>query len=154
LLEALAGLGSPVASPKDSARYISEIPQNPYDECMRTGNLAGQLTQHYVSTVQRHLTRITHLQPGQTMKDLPEHLWHESYRRRACRRVKDGTPSERRGGAPAGLKRLRGNLNCLTITGAATSEFVHPHEDRTLTPRECARVQSFFDAFQFHGSPQ
>jgi DNA (cytosine-5)-methyltransferase 1 len=46
--------------------------------------------------------RIAALMPGQTMRDLPEHLHHESYRRRAFRRVMDGTPTERRGGAPAG----------------------------------------------------
>jgi len=30
--------------------------------------------------------------------------------------------------------------------------FVHPEENRLLTPRECARIQSFPDDFVFHGS--
>ncbi len=90
--------------------------------------------------------------PGQTMKDLPEHLQHESFRRRAFRRVMDGTPVERRGGAPSGLKRLFADEPSLTITSAATREFVHPTEDRLLTLRECARLQTFPDSFVFAGS--
>ena len=98
------------------------------------------------------LERVRGLTPGQTMKDLPEHLQHESFRRRAFRRVMDGTPVERRGGAPSGLKRLFADEPSLTITSAATREFVHPTEDRLLTLRECARLQTFPDSFVFAGS--
>ena len=98
------------------------------------------------------LDRIRALKPGQTMKDLPEHLWHETYRRRAYRRVMDGTPSARRGGPPAGLRRLVGDQPSKAITSGAVSEFVHPTEDRTLTLRECARLQTFPDNFQFVGT--
>lgn len=98
------------------------------------------------------LERISALKIGQTMKDLPEHLQHDSFKRRAARRVCDGTPSEKRGGAPSGLKRLSYDEPCLTITSAATSEFVHPTQNRTLTIRECARVQTFPDSFRFFGT--
>lgn len=98
------------------------------------------------------LERVRGLAPGQTMKDLPEHLQHESFRRRAFRRVMDGTPVERRGGAPSGLKRFFEHEPSLTITSAATREFVHPTEDRLLTLRECARLQTFPDSFVFAGS--
>ena len=81
------------------------------------------------------------------MKDLPQSLQHDSFKRRASRRVCDGTPSEKRGGAPSGLKRLSYDEPCLTITSAAPSEFVHPTQNRTLTIRECARIQTFPDAF-------
>tara|TARA_Y100000310_G_scaffold20892_2_gene20235 strand:+ start:1780 stop:3015 length:1236 start_codon:yes stop_codon:yes gene_type:complete len=96
--------------------------------------------------------RMHALKPGQTMKDLPEELWHETYRRRAYRRVMDGTPTERRGGAPAGLRRLDPDQPSKAITSGAPSEFVHPVEDRALTLRECARIQTFPDDFQFFGS--
>ena len=96
--------------------------------------------------------RIQLLQPGQTMRDLPEELWHDSYKRRANRRVMDGTPSERRGGAPAGLRRLRADQPSKAITAAASAEFVHPTENRLLTLRECARIQTFPDWFFFQGS--
>ena len=98
------------------------------------------------------IDRIRALKPGQTMKDLPERLWHETYRRRAYRRVMDGTPSERRGGPPSGLRRLHGDQPAKAITSGATSEFVHPTDDRTLTLRECARIQTFPDDFRFSGT--
>jgi len=96
--------------------------------------------------------RVEMLKQGQTMKDLPEELWHPSFARRANRRVADGTPTEKRGGAPSGLKRLIADQPSKAITTGATSEFVHPTEDRNLTLRECARIQSFPDSFQFLGT--
>ena len=98
------------------------------------------------------LDRISSLKPGETMRHLPEHLQHASFKKRANRRVADGTPSERRGGAPSGLKRLMASEPCLTITSAATREFIHPSENRTLTIRECARIQTFPDTFKFIGN--
>jgi DNA (cytosine-5)-methyltransferase 1 len=92
------------------------------------------------------------LKPGQRMRDLPEELWHESYHKRAHRRVMDGTPSERRGGAPAGLRRLADDEPSKAITGGALRDFVHPTEDRPLTIRECARLQTFPDDFLFVGT--
>jgi len=96
--------------------------------------------------------RIQALLPGQTMKDLPDDLQHDSFKRRAFRRVKDGTPTDKRGGAPSGLKRLIAGEPSLTITSASTREFVHPTKDRCLTMRECARLQGFPDEFEFCGS--
>ena len=98
------------------------------------------------------LCRILGLKEGGTMKDLPKELQHESYARRSMRRVCDGTPSEKRGGAPSGLKRLVYSEPCLTITGSCTGEFVHPTQNRMLTIRECARVQTFPDDFIFCGT--
>ncbi|NOD32831.1 DNA cytosine methyltransferase [Ruegeria atlantica] len=98
------------------------------------------------------LLRASHLQQGQRMRDLPEELWHDSYKRRAYRRVRDGTPTEKRGGAPSGLRRLVGDEPSKAITGGALRDFVHPFEDRPLTIRECARLQSFPDEFLFEGT--
>lgn len=113
----------------------------------------GEPEDHYRAPLEgRDLERARMLRPGQTMKDLPESCWHDSYRRRAFRRVMDGTPTERRGGAPAGLRRLRLEEPSKAITGAAHNEFVHPREDRCLTVRECARLQTFPDRFRFFGS--
>lgn len=97
-------------------------------------------------------TRAHFLKPGQRMRDLPEALWHESYRKRAYRRVMDGTPTERRGGPPAGLRRLLADEPSKAITGGALRDFVHPTEDRPLTIRECARIQTFPDDFVFIGT--
>lgn len=98
------------------------------------------------------LKRAQMLAPGQSMKDLPEVMWHPSYRRRAYRRVMDGTPTERRGGAPSGIKRLRAEEPSKAITGAASREFIHPSEPRPLTIRECALLQTFPVDFVFKGT--
>lgn len=108
------------------------------------GHFTGRLSEE-------DLARIRLLHPGQTMRDLPEELWHDSYKRRANRRVMDGTPTERRGGAPAGLRRLDGSQPSKAITSFARNEFVHPVEHRFLTLRECARIQTFPDSFEFEG---
>jgi DNA (cytosine-5)-methyltransferase 1 len=98
------------------------------------------------------LERAVALKPGQTMRDLPKELQHESFQRRSFRRVMDGTPTERRGGAPAGVKRLKPDEPSKAITGGACAEFIHPVEHRPLTIRECARLQTFPDEFLFFGS--
>ena len=52
--------------------------------------------------------------------------------------------------------RLDWNQPTMTITTRfdtpAGGRFIHPEQDRTLTPREAARVQSFPDSFEFTGS--
>jgi DNA (cytosine-5)-methyltransferase 1 len=98
------------------------------------------------------LKRARLLLPGQWMRDLPEELWHESYKRRAFRRVMDGTPAERRGGAPAGIRRLRADEPSKAITGGALRDFLHPTEHRPLTIRECATLQTFPTDFRFWGN--
>jgi DNA (cytosine-5)-methyltransferase 1 len=92
------------------------------------------------------------LRPGQSMRDLPTDLQHSSFARRAFRRVKDGTPTEKRGGAPTGMRRLRADEPSKAVTGGARTEFLHPQEHRPLTLRECARLQTFPDDFTFSGT--
>lgn len=96
--------------------------------------------------------RISALQQGQTMKNLEPALQHASFRRRASRRVQDGTPSEKRGGAPSGIRRLKGDEPSKAITSAASSEFIHPDEDRMLTLREAALIQTFPSSYAFVGT--
>lgn len=100
----------------------------------------------------KDLERAMALSQGQSMRDLPEELQHPSFRRRALRRVMDGTPSENRGGPPSGVKRLVGEEPSKAITSAANTEFLHPFENRPLTIRECARLQTFPDEFVFTGN--
>lgn len=40
-----------------------------------------------------------------------------------------------------------------TVTSHCLDEFVHPQYDRALTVRECARLQSFPDSYNFIGGP-
>jgi len=128
--EALGQLGEPALTTQDQAIQ---------------GHLASSVSE-------ADLRRFQLLRQGQTMRDLPKELQHRSYDRRANRRVADGMPTERRGGAPAGLRRLCADEPSKAITSAANREFVHPVEDRCLTLRECARLQGFPDDFQFVGN--
>lgn len=113
----------------------------------------AELTDHVFKPLSGDdLRRAQMLLPGQWMKDLPEELWHDSYKRRAFRRVMDGTPTERRGGAPAGIRRLKADEPAKAITGGALRDFLHPMEHRSLTIRECATLQTFPKQFRFFGS--
>ncbi len=150
--EALAGLGSVVNNNKDLSFYAKKTPINRYDALMRDGNTSEGVSLHNTSISENLKNLLSKMKPGDTMKNLPVEYWHNSYEKRAFRRVKDGTPTEKRGGSPSGLKRLSGNLNALTITSATPREFIHPHENRPLTLREAARLQSFPDNFQFFGN--
>lgn len=150
LREAIEALPEP--SREDSAVLSYSVPaETKLEEYFRDS--ACEVSDHYAPEFNGvQLERMKSLRPGGTMKDLPDELQHASFKRRAKRRVMDGTPSEKRGGAPSGLKRLFFDEPCLTITGAATRELIHPVQHRPLTIRECARVQTFPDTFAFEGS--
>lgn len=49
--------------------------------------------------------------------------------------------------------RLVGKDAAPTVTSHCLDEFVHPKYDRALTVRECARLQSFPDSYDFCGGP-
>ena len=49
--------------------------------------------------------------------------------------------------------RLRWNEASPTVTSHCLDEFVHPEQARALTVRECARLQSFPDSYDFVGGP-
>ena len=142
-----AHLAAPRLAPTaTAAETLEDLPQP-------ARQAPGKPADHYSSPIRgERMLKIEALQPGQTMRDLPEKLRHPSYRRRASRRVQDGTPTERRGGAPAGMRRLRPDQPSKAITGGAGGELIHPSQNRFLTLRECARLQTFPDNFVFHGT--
>lgn len=49
--------------------------------------------------------------------------------------------------------RLRWDEASPTVTSHCLDEFVHPDQNRALTVRECARLQSFPDSYDFCGGP-
>lgn len=148
IAEALNDL--PLPSSRETELSYESKPVSAFAKLMREN--AEVVTHHFANPSAIEKMRYALLQPGQTMKDLPEETWHASYRARAFRRVSDGIPTEKRGGAPAGIRRLIASDAAPTITSAASREFVHPLEDRSLTLREAARLQSFPDNFMFTGN--
>lgn len=89
--------------------------------------------------------RIDALKIGQKMQDLPEELWHDSFRYY----VKED--KSRKGGPNMRLIRLDPNQPSLTVTGFIFNKFVHPYENRYVTVREAARLQGFPDEIEFKG---
>lgn len=90
--------------------------------------------------------RIDALKIGQKMQDLPEHLWHDSFRYY----VKEDPT--RVGGPNLRMIRLDPDKPSLTVTAFIFNKFVHPYEDRFITPREAARLQGFPDDLEFKGT--
>lgn len=90
--------------------------------------------------------RINALGIGQKMQDLPEELWHDSFRFY----VKEDPT--RKGGPNLRLIRLDPAHPSLTVTGYIYNKFVHPFENRFITPREAARLQGFPDNLEFKGT--
>jgi DNA (cytosine-5)-methyltransferase 1 len=90
--------------------------------------------------------RIDALGIGQKMQDLPEDLWHDSFRYY----VKEDP--NRKGGPNLRIIRLDPDQPSLTVTGYIFNKFVHPFENRYITPREAARLQGFPDDLEFKGS--
>lgn len=87
--------------------------------------------------------RIRHLPIGGRMKDIPKHLWHDSYIR--IGEKKTGGPNLR-------LLRLDPGKPSNTVTAYIFNKFAHPTENRYITPREAARLQQFPDSHEFAGS--
>lgn len=152
IAHAINGLPAATNDKESPINPSSSPPIDSFDSFLR--GRASTISDHYYPRITGiQLKRISALKPGKTMKDLPAELQHESFKKRANRRVADGTPTEKRGGAPSGIKRLLAGEPCLTITGAATRELIHPTENRPLTIREAARIQTFPDDFEFSGTP-
>lgn len=89
------------------------------------------------------LERIKHLPPGGKMGDLPVHLQHDSFVR---------TGAKKTGGPNMRLLRLEHDKPALTVTAYIFNKFVHPVEDRYLTPREAATLQDFPLDYVFMGT--
>lgn len=78
---------------------------------------------------------ISYLKPGAKADSLPKHIWN--------------------GARPEKWRRLHPDLPSYTILAQMhrdLSEWVHPKEERWITVREAARLQSFHDGFVFKGS--
>ena len=76
------------------------------------------------------------------MGDLPPELQHKSFIR---------TGDKKTGGPNLRLNRLEMDKPSLTVTGYIFNKFVHPTENRYITPREAAILQDFPDTYKFSG---
>lgn len=119
-------------------------PRCPYQEAMRK-DAPTTVANHYAARLSKqNMARIHVLKPGQDWRDLPRELL-PSGMQRALR--KDHTRRYRRmrwdGVARSIITRFR---------DPKSGEYIHPEQDRTISIREAARIQSFPDWFMFEGS--
>jgi len=83
---------------------------------------------------------------GGSRKDLPKHLWLPCHKKMSGR------------GAESVYGRMVWSKPSPTITSRcvvpACGRFIHPDQDRGITPREAARLQSFDDNCNFEGTKE
>ena len=111
-------------------------PFSDFQKLMRNGNKT--VTNHVARFLQpKQFERISSIEAGQGMKDLPEHL-------------------RTKGGYSGAYGRLTKEMVAPTITRwvfhPGSGRWGHPVDKRLLTIREIARIQSFSDDFEFVGS--
>ncbi len=140
--EAISDL--PVIRSGEVCHAYSRAPGCPYQTAMRLGCTDG-LHNHYAPKLSSlNLERIKSLRPGQDWRNLTPELLPEGMKR-ALR--KDHTRRFRRmcwdGVARSIITRFR---------DPKSGEYTHPSQDRTISIREGARIQSFPDWFAFEGT--
>ncbi len=141
-LEAIGDL--PPTRPGEITSEYRGRPEYPYQREMRVG-LTRELYNHYAPKLSpQNLARIGALKEGQDWRDLPRELLPEGMRR-ALR--KDHTRRYSRmtwAGVPRSI--------ITRFRDPKSGEYTHPEQDRTISIREAARIQSFPDRFVFEGS--
>lgn len=93
------------------------------------------------------IERFSLLKQGESLKDLFERYVGEEREKLQERRVLPKKMFIKRN------YRLKYNEAAPTVTSHCLDEFVHPKYNRALTVRECARLQSFPDSYDFCGGP-
>jgi DNA (cytosine-5)-methyltransferase 1 len=122
--------------------YTGE-PRGEFQEYCR-GDAGSSVANHEGSRMSRvNVERFTHVPPGGSWRDIPFDLLPEGMKRA---RRSDHT---RRYGRldPSGL-----SGTVMTKCDPHWGSFVHYQQDRIITVREAARIQSFPDRFRFTGS--
>ncbi len=122
----------------DEASYTQPIEEaSPYAQLMRQGSEKAH--QNYVSrNNDLVIERYKYIGQGQNWRAIPDFLMQNYADKGRCH---------------SGIyKRLRADKPSVVISNYRKSMLIHPHEDRGLSVREAARLQSFPDNFIFEGS--
>lgn len=152
--EAFAGLPNVIPNTKTEGRvYTSNV--STFSTLVRNNEFwkLGQGTNNEITyqTPMKHraytLERFALLKQGESLKDLFERYIGEERKALQLKRVLPKKMFIKRN------YRLSPNEASPTVTSHCLDEFVHPIYDRALTVRECARLQSFPDCYDFAGGP-
>ena len=152
--DALAGLPNVIAnSGVEGREYTDE--QSDYERLMRNDAFwrREDLSKPYITNhlPMKHrectLKRFALLGPGESLKTLFDRYQGEERERLQKERILPKKMFIKRN------YRLKAQEPSPTVTSHCLDEFVHPQYDRALTVRECARLQSFPDSYEFVGGP-
>lgn len=117
-------------------------PQNSYQKYLR--NDCKKLTAHYCARLAAvNLERLKYIPQGGSWRDIPHDL------------LPDGLKRARRSDHTKRYGRLHPDALCSTVLTKCDphwGSFFHPTQNRVISVREAARIQSFPDSYLFSGS--
>jgi DNA (cytosine-5)-methyltransferase 1 len=121
----------------DDAPYKKNVRLSNYSKLMRKNSHSAK--QNFVSKNQDYvIKRYQHIKPGQNWKAIPDKLMNNYKDKNRCH---------------TGIyKRLNPEEPSVVIANYRKNMLIHPIEDRGLSLREAARLQSFPDDFLFKGT--
>lgn len=130
-----------------SSNAFTELMRN--DVFWRRGKRVNERVSYQMPMRHRPATleRFGLLRPGEGLRDLFERYTGSTRAELQQRRVLPKKMFIKRN------YRLPVSTPSPCVTSHCLDEFVHPREDRALTVRECARLQSFPDSYDFAGGP-
>jgi len=133
LFDAISDLPSPTPGDRVGHFEYNAAPKTDYQILMRAGS--SDIRNH---TAQKHSTRVLEKIRAVPVGGNMAHLV--------------GVYAENRVKYEGGYRRADWGRPSWTAYWTRGMASIHPVEDRFLTPRECARIQSFPDRHEFHGT--
>jgi DNA (cytosine-5)-methyltransferase 1 len=132
IMEAIHDL-PPLEAGEEATEYRDDVDPTDYEKQLRSED--KKLTLHKATNHSERMIKIIKAS-GSSRADLP-----------------DGMTSS---GFSSSYSRLEEDLPSVTLTvnfiHPSSNKCIHPKQDRALTPREGARLQSFEDSYQFEGN--
>ena len=138
-------------SGKDERQYTGK--ESDYTRLLKDAEFWKReaVTECTYQTAMKHrqctLQRFSLLKQGESLKDLFDRYQGEEREKLQKSRILPKKMFIKRN------YRLISKKTAPTVTSHCLDEFVHPKYDRALTVRECARLQSFPDSYDFCGGP-
>jgi DNA (cytosine-5)-methyltransferase 1 len=142
VMDAISDLPSIVPGKSHISFDYLRPPESEYQKTLREGS-SSILNHHSAKLASINLDRLKHIPQGGSWRDIPHEL------------LPAGLKRARRSDHTKRYGRLRPDGLCSTVLTKCDPHwgcFFHPDEDRTISVREAARIQSFPDKFEFLGN--
>lgn len=140
--EALSDLPEIANNQTTSPENYADAPKNDYQNYLRSD--CEKLTAHYCAKIAAiNLERLKYIPQGGSWRDIPHDL------------LPNGLKRARRSDHTKRYGRLHPDSLCSTVLTKCDphwGSFFHPTQDRVISVREAARIQSFPDRYVFSGS--